>query len=466
MSHPPVRIQQGFPIGPTASLLEGVWGESGLPTLRWKAQYCGSMGQAMGPASARRAHLLLMALAGALAAMSTMQASAPGSRQPRRKPGRRADGDVAELMERLEQATARATEAQRVARSFATRLRKVSTELASVERESSDERDMADVAEQQIDLLDEKLQEIGAATVEAAATSELNELQRQLAEARRRADEMEERTVDAERRLSVIASLQDPVEVLHGLEERVVIVETLATQAQERVRSFEEMAAEGGSDFRQRIALTAARKRGGSAPPAAREMKPEMDLRAAISRGLRGPLTRASGLTLSLQGTIESTEAKDTLRHLTASLGRLNQLAADLKDAHRIIDGSLPLNLRRTDIAALMNATLEDATHLEDRLVRLDAVRVHARVDPVRARQIVEGMLDAAGERTRSSASIVVRVHDMDAGVRVTVEDDSRSPATIGPELSLAARLAEIHGTEITVDGSSFRVVFPKDRRP
>lgn len=437
-----------------------------MPTLRWKAQYCGSMGQAMGPASARRAHLLLMALAGALAAMSTMQASAPGSRQPRRKPGRRADGDVAELMERLEQATARATEAQRVARSFATRLRKVSTELASVERESSDERDMADVAEQQIDLLDEKLQEIGAATVEAAATSELNELQRQLAEARRRADEMEERTVDAERRLSVIASLQDPVEVLHGLEERVVIVETLATQAQERVRSFEEMAAEGGSDFRQRIALTAARKRGGSAPPAAREMKPEMDLRAAISRGLRGPLTRASGLTLSLQGTIESTEAKDTLRHLTASLGRLNQLAADLKDAHRIIDGSLPLNLRRTDIAALMNATLEDATHLEDRLVRLDAVRVHARVDPVRARQIVEGMLDAAGERTRSSASIVVRVHDMDAGVRVTVEDDSRSPATIGPELSLAARLAEIHGTEITVDGSSFRVVFPKDRRP
>ena len=235
-----------------------------------------------------------MALAGALAAMSTMQASAPGSRQPRRKPGRRAsDGDVAELMERLEQATARATEAQRVARSFATRLRKVSTELASVERESSDERDMADVAEQQIDLLDEKLQEIGAATVEAAATSELNELQSQLAEARRRADEMEERAVDAERRLSVIASLQDPVEVLHGLEERVVIVETLATQAQERVRSFEEMAAEGGSDFRQRIALTAARKRGGSAPPAAREMKPEIESARRGSREGCGDRSRA-----------------------------------------------------------------------------------------------------------------------------------------------------------------------------
>jgi signal transduction histidine kinase len=245
-----------------------------------------------------------------------------------------------------------------------------------------------------------------------------------------------------------------------------VTVETLATEAEERVRSVEELAAEGGSGFRQRLAATAARKRGASAPSAARETKPEMDLRTAISRGMRGPLTRASGLALSLQGTIDSVEGKATLRQLSSSLRRLNQLAADLKDAHRIIDGSLPLNLRRTDMAALMTATLEDATHLEDRLVRLDAVRVHARVDPVRVRQIVEGMLDAAGDRTRSSASIVVRVHDTDAGVRVTVEDDNRSPTTLGSELSLAARLAELHGTEVTVDGSAFRVVFPRDARP
>jgi hypothetical protein len=400
--------------------------------------------------------------------MSMVQAGASSGRQPRRK--RRGTGvddvDVAELQERLKRATARAKEAERVARSFANRLRKVSTELAGVEPESSDERDKATAAEQQIDLLDAKLQEIGAVAVEAAATPELTELQRHLDEARRRADDMEERALDAESRLSVTASLQGTVEVLHDLEERVVTVETLATEAEERVRSVEELAAEGGSGFRQRLALTAARKRGASAPPAARETKPEMDLRTAISRGMRGPLTRASGLALSLQGTIESVEGKATLRQLSSSLRRLNQLAADLKDAHRIIDGSLPLNLRRTDMAALMTATLEDATHLEDRLVRLDAVRVHARVDPVRVRQIVEGMLDAAGERTRSSASIVVRVHDTDAGVRVTVEDDNRSQTTLGPELSLAIRLAELHGTEITVDGSAFRVVFPRDARP
>jgi hypothetical protein len=425
------------------------------------------MEQAIGPPSARRLLIPMLVLAGASVAMSMVQAGASGNRQPRRKRGRRAsDVDVAELKERLEQATARAKEAEKVARSFANRLRKVSTELAGVEPESSDERDKATAAEQQIDLLDAKLQEIGAAAVEAAATPELTELQRHIDEARRRADDMEERAIDAESRLSVVASLQGTVEVLQGLEERVVTVETLATEAGERVRSVEELAAEGGSGFRQRLALTAARKRGASAPPAARETKPEMDLRTAISRGMRGPLTRASGLALSLQGTIDSVEGKATLRHLSSSLRRLNQLAADLKDAHRIIDGSLPLNLRRTDMAALMTATLEDATHLEDRLVRLDSVRVHANVDPVRVRQIVEGMLDAAGERTRSSASIVVRVHDTDAGVRVTVEDDNRSPTTLGPELSLAVRLAQLHGTEITVDGSAFRVVFPRDARP
>ena len=426
------------------------------------------MEPATGPPSARRLLIPVVVLAGASVATSMVQAGAASGRQPRRK--RRGTGaddiDVAELQERLKRATARAREAQKVAKSFATRLQKVSTDLARVEHESADEREMATAAKQQIDLLDVKFQEIGAVAVEPVETPEITDLQRQLAEARRRSDEMEERAIDAESRLSATASLQGTVEVLQGLEERVVTVETLATEAEERVRSFEELAAEGGSGLRLRLAATAARKRGASVPPAARESKPEMDLRTAISRGMRGPLTRASGLALSLQGTIESVEGKAALRQLSSSLRRLNQLASDLKDAHRIIDGSLPLNRRRTDMAALMTATLEDATHLEDRLVRLDAVRVHAHVDPVRVRQIVEGMLDAAGERTRSSASIVVRVHDTDAGVRVTVEDDNRSPTTLGSELSLAVRLAELHETEITVDGSAFRVVFPRDARP
>lgn len=326
--------------------------------------------------------------------------------------------------------------------------------------------DLATAAEQRIDMLEIKLQEI-VAGVGTADGPELVEVQRQLDEARQRADEMGRRATEAEGRLAVAGSLDGPAEeLLQNLEIRVVAAEARAVEAESRLRSFEDEAAEGGSSFRHRLGLSAAGRKLAAPTPVERETLPDTDLRSAIARGLRGPLTRASGLTLSLQGSIESGEGRAALRQLSSSLRRVDQLAADLHHVHRIIDGSLPLNLRRTDLAALTADILDDPVTLEERLIRLDADTVHARVDPARARQIVEGMLDAARERTRAGAAIVVRVRDTDAGARVSVEDDNRIPATIGAEMSLAVRLAELHGTEITVDGSSYRVVFPKDEGP
>jgi signal transduction histidine kinase len=288
------------------------------------------------------------------------------------------------------------------------------------------------------------------------------ELQQRLAVATARAQEAEERAARAEGRA---ADPSDPMEeLLQALEARVEVVEKRASEAEERTRGFEDQMAEGGSRFRHRLGLNVGRKLSG-APIAVEESETEMDLRAAIVRSLRAPLMRASGLTLSLQAITDSSEGKSVLRQLSSSLRRLDQLAADLHDVQRIIDGSLPLKPRRTDVAALMTTTLDDATHLDDRLVRLDADAVSARVDPVRARQVVEGMLDAARDRTRAGAAIVVRVRDTDAGVRVSVEDDNRTAAAITTELTLAVRLAELQGTEITVDGPMFSVVFPKDER-
>jgi hypothetical protein len=403
---------------------------------------------------------------------------------------------VRELRRQLRESEARAKAAEALVEGGGD-LSAVQEELASAARQveeavertrNADERadaaddraraagDVAAAADTRIELLEAKLEEIAAEPVGTVETPELKELQRELAEARQRAHEMEERAVDAEGRLSVAgsldgvagsglsvpASLNGPSEeFVQALEDRLVAAEAKATETEARVRSVEEQASEGGSRLRQQLGIMAARKLVGSQP----EAEPEMDLRMAIARGLRGPLTRASGLTLSLQGTVESVDGKAALRQLSSSLRRLDQLAADLHDVHRIIDGSIRLNRRRTDLAALMTATLEGATYLDDRLVRLDADTVYARVDPARARQIVEGMLDAARERTRSSSAIVVRVRDTDAGARISVEDDNRSPITLGPELSLAVRLAELHGGKLTVDGSFSVVVFPKVTR-
>lgn len=283
------------------------------------------------------------------------------------------------------------------------------------------------------------------------------ELRQRLAQANARVQEAEDRAARAEGRPVAGSRLG---ELLRDLEARVEAAEAQAREAEERTRDFEDQAAEGKSRFRQRLGLSATRKLTG--PVAAEESETEMDLRAAIARSLRSPLTRASGLALSLQATTQSSEGKSVLRQLSSSLRRLDQLAADLHDAHRIINGSLRLKPRRTDMEALLTTTLEDATHLEDRLVRLDSEPVSAFVDPVRARQIVEAMLDAARDRTRAGAMILVRLREVETGARVAVEDDNKKAAAITSEMTFAVRLAELQGTEITVDGPSFMVVFPK----
>jgi signal transduction histidine kinase len=287
------------------------------------------------------------------------------------------------------------------------------------------------------------------------------ELRQRLAQATARAEEAEARAARAEGRPVAGSILGD---LLQDLEARVEAAEAQAREAEERTRAFEDQATEGESRFRQRLGLSVSRKLGGMGRVAVEETETEMDLRAAIARSLRSPLTRASGLTLSLQATTQSSEGKAVLRQLSSSLRRLDQLAADLHDAHRIINGTLRLKPRRTEMEALLTTTLEDATHLEDRLVRLDAERVSAFVDPVRARQIVEAMLDAARDRTRAGAMILVRLREVEAGARVAVEDDNKKPAAITSEMSFAVRLAELQGTEVTVDGPSFVVVFPKDK--
>lgn len=283
------------------------------------------------------------------------------------------------------------------------------------------------------------------------------ELRQRLAQANAQVQEAEDRAARAEGRPVAGSRLG---ELLRDLEARVEAAEAQAREAEERTRGFEDQAAEGESRFRQRLGLSATRKLTG--PVALEESETEMDLRAAIARSLRSPLTRASGLALSLQATTQSSEGKSVLRQLSSSLRRLDQLAADLHDAHRIINGSLRLKPRRTDMEALLTTTLDDATHLEDRLVRLDSEPVSAFVDPVRARQIVEAMLDAARDRTRAGAMILVRLREVETGARVAVEDDNKKAAAITSEMSFAVRLAELQGTEITVAGPSFVVVFPK----
>ena len=341
--------------------------------------------------------------------------------------------------------------------------------------------ELATSAEHRIDALESKLAGVlaGAADAEVAAgavdvehDATVERLRDELAAATERAAEAERRIADAEARAAETngfvggTSGAIPEDVLTALEERLAAAEARAAEAEKRIRAFEEDIGEGSSSFRTTLAERAAGRKLAAPIPVEPERitDPEVELRNAIARGLRGPLTRATGLTLSLQGTVGSSEGKTMVRQLSSSLRRLDQLTADLHDVRRILDGTLPLHRRRTDVASILATTLDEADQLqEDRMIRLETQHVSASVDPVRLRQIVEGMLGAARERTRPGAAIVVRAREVDRGVMISVEDDNRTPTTIGPELDLAARLAELHGTELVATGSSFRVVFPAD---
>ena len=98
----------------------------------------------------------------------------------------------------------------------------------------------------------------------------------------------------------------------------------------------------------------------------------------------------------------------------------------------RIVDGSLPLQRRRTD-PDLVATAVDESDLVEERVVRFDADAVHAFVDPERARQIVDGDAGRRARRTRTGSAIVVRIRDIDAGARVSVEDDNRSPRARPP---------------------------------
>jgi hypothetical protein len=332
--------------------------------------------------------------------------------------------------------------------------------------------ELTTAAEQRIDILEAKLQEVASSgSLAAQDGSELAALREELAAATERASMLERRAANAETTAAALADAAGAAsgaeEVLGALEERVAAAEARASKAEQRLGAFEGEEAEHGSSFRHTLGVRAAGRK--LAAPAAQaveeaELEPETALREAIARGLRGPLTRAAGLTLSLQGTVGSSEGRAVLRQLSSSLRRLDQLAADLHDVRKIHEGTLPIARRRTDVTALLTTTLEEADQLqEDRLVRLDAERLQATVDPVRLRQVVEGMLEGARERTRAGAAIVVRARTSLDGVWIGVEDDNRTPATIGPEMSLAARLAELLGTELVAEGSGFHLVLPPD---
>ncbi|HXF71625.1 MAG TPA: ATP-binding protein, partial [Actinomycetota bacterium] len=279
--------------------------------------------------------------------------------------------------------------------------------------------------------------------------------------------EARDRLAEAERRLRERGASGGEAEPgLAALEERLQAAEARARRAEEMLEelhlalSTASLPPEAG-ELRERLA------RAGSTRHRHEAQEPEAAIRGAIAQELRSALARVLGASLTLKAAVGTAEGQEALRHLNAATRRLDRLVADLQDAPRLADGSLPLRRRRTDLEALVHRVVGEAEGLEQRGVELDTRQARATVDAGRVEQILEAILDTVAARGAPGSAIRVVLAPGEGVVTLSVENAGAPPASVPGELALAARLAELHGGRLWVEerpggGTAFRVSLPE----
>ena len=222
-------------------------------------------------------------------------------------------------------------------------------------------------------------------------------------------------------------------------------------------------------------------------------------LLTTVSHDLRNPLTAILGFAMTLdRDDIEMTaEARRELTgRIVASVQRLSSLVENLLDLDRLALGRMGLDLRRTDIGALLPIIVMQVENLGDRVVHVDVEPTVAVVDAAKVERIVENLLTNIARHTPESTEVWVSVKPMNGGALIGVDDngagvpenirgalfeplgrgaahaeDHSSGAGIG--LSLVARFAELHGGRAWVQdrddgrpGAAFRVFLPSADLP
>jgi signal transduction histidine kinase len=183
----------------------------------------------------------------------------------------------------------------------------------------------------------------------------------------------------------------------------------------------------------------------------------ELTLRTAAVRQLRGPLSWIRGVAHSLKREASTPEARDLVARLFSVADRLDVLAGDLESLSSLVDGSLPLQLRTTDLERFAGRVASEYAKETGRTVLFDAQRVSVPVDQARLRQVLEVLLDDAAARTGERRALKVKVRVHEEGALVSVEEPNPAvPSTTARhdlQLAVVRRLVELHGGRIWREG-------------
>jgi two-component system OmpR family sensor kinase len=176
---------------------------------------------------------------------------------------------------------------------------------------------------------------------------------------------------------------------------------------------------------------------------------------------------------------------------LLSDARRAGRLAADMLDLSRI-DAGLPLDVRDTDLAAIVRAEADRTAMLapQVKIIQTGLTELNIRADPTRVAQILSNLLDNARRYTPAGGSITIDLSTGRGVAELTVTDTgpgvpdaeryrvferlvrldagrARDHGGAGLGLPIARALARAHGGELVClshdGGAQFRLSLPAD---
>jgi signal transduction histidine kinase len=192
---------------------------------------------------------------------------------------------------------------------------------------------------------------------------------------------------------------------------------------------------------------------------------------AHVSHELRTPLTSAKVTLANVQEGIGGTES---LGRVQEDLDRLIRMVNELLDVARL-DAGISLAKQRTDLGALVRSTVETLRPIAKVPLTVAGTGETLELDAARVQQIVLNLVDNALKYARSRVDVEVRGREVrvsDDGPGVPAEHRERifekfSKVETGPKppgaglgLSIARKLAQLHGGTLVCEGNTFVLRF------
>lgn len=155
-------------------------------------------------------------------------------------------------------------------------------------------------------------------------------------------------------------------------------------------------------------------------------------------------ISRIMGVVQLLKHKRDAKDHGQLVQQLSAHARRLDATIRDLSDVDSLVTGSIDVDLRRTDLEALLRRVVEESGIDTEHDVRVEAEPVSIPIDRVRMEQIVSALLRGASDRTAAGKTITVRLIREKTGAMIVVEDEATtSEDALSP---MVRRLTEVQG--------------------